>query len=98
MGSHRKHNHSYSKRDIAVATHMTEQSMRKPRLALVIQYLFYGIFILFCLFIVSVLRGFDSAFEKTCFCHKKVQAGKDQEKAQSEKDSHSKNRGGKKSN
>ena len=27
---------------------------------------------------------------------KKVQAGKDQEKAQSEKDSHSKNRGGKK--
>ena len=29
---------------------------------------------------------------------KKVQAGKDQEKAQSEKDSHSKNRGGKKPN
>ena len=29
---------------------------------------------------------------------KKVQAGKDQEKAQSEKDSHSKNRGGKKLN
>ena len=28
--------------------------------------------------------------------HKKVQVGKDQEKAQSEKDSHSKNRGGKK--
>ena len=28
----------------------------------------------------------------------KVQAGKDQEKAQSEKDSHSKNRGGKKTN
>ena len=28
-------------------------------------------------------------------CHKKVQVGKDQEKAQSEKDSHSKNRGGK---
>ena len=32
-------------------------------------------------------------------CHrKKVQVGKDQEKAQSEKDSHSKNRGGKKPN
>ena len=30
-------------------------------------------------------------------CDKKVQVGKDQEKAQSEKDSHSKNRGGKKS-
>ena len=30
--------------------------------------------------------------------HKKVQLGKDQEKAQSEKDSHSKNRGGKKPN
>ena len=31
-------------------------------------------------------------------CHKKVQVGKDQEKAQSEKDSHSKNRSGKKPN
>ena len=30
--------------------------------------------------------------------HKKVQVGKDQEKAQSEKDSHSKNRGGEKTN
>ena len=30
--------------------------------------------------------------------HKKVQVGKDQEKAQSEKDSHSKNQGGKKPN
>ena len=29
-------------------------------------------------------------------CYQKVQVGKDQEKAQSEKDSHSKNRGGKK--
>ena len=35
----------------------------------------------------------------TVFCnHVKVQVGKDQEKAQSEKDSHSKNRGGKKPN
>ena len=33
-----------------------------------------------------------------CFLYKKVQVGKDQEKAQSEKDSHSKNRGGKKPN
>ena len=32
------------------------------------------------------------------FYFKKVQVGKDQEKAQSEKDSHSKNRGGKKPN
>ena len=32
------------------------------------------------------------------FHNKKVQVGKDQEKAQSEKDSHSKNRGGKKPN
>ena len=34
----------------------------------------------------------------TWTCSKKVQVGKDQEKAQSEKDSHSKNRGGKKPN
>ena len=32
------------------------------------------------------------------YINKKVQVGKDQEKAQSEKDSHSKNRGGKKPN
>ena len=32
-------------------------------------------------------------FFKTARCLKKVQVGKDQEKAQSEKDSHSKNRG-----
>ena len=32
------------------------------------------------------------------FVWKKVQVGKDQEKAQSEKDSHSKNQGGKKPN
>ena len=31
-----------------------------------------------------------------CQLYKKVQVGKDQEKAQSEKDTHSKNRGGKK--
>ena len=31
-------------------------------------------------------------------CFEKVQVGKDQEKAQSERDSHSKNRGGKKPN
>ena len=32
------------------------------------------------------------------YTHEKAQVGKDQEKAQSEKDSHSKNRGGKKPN
>ena len=32
------------------------------------------------------------------FNYRKVQVGKDQEKAESEKDSHSKNRGGKKPN
>ena len=40
-------------------------------------------------------------FEDRCIIgisSKRVQVGKDQEKAQSEKDSHSKNRGGKKSN
>ena len=47
----------------------------------------------------------SSEFELSChiadrmysFC-KKVQVGKDQEKVQSEKESHSKNRGGKKTN
>ena len=34
----------------------------------------------------------------SAFISKKVQVGKDQEKAQSEKDSHTKNRGGKKRN
>ena len=36
--------------------------------------------------------------DRRLFSDKKVQVGKDQEKAQSEKDSHSKNRGGKKPN
>ena len=37
--------------------------------------------------------------DRTCVgIFKKVQVGKDQEKAQPEKDSHSKNRGGKKPN
>ena len=38
------------------------------------------------------------AVESLEMCYRKVQVGKDQEKAQSEKDSHSKNRGGKKPN
>ena len=42
------------------------------------------------------LRYWD--IKKEMAQHKKVQVGKDQEKAQSEKDSHSKNRGGKKPN
>ena len=37
-------------------------------------------------------------YHKILIHAKKVQVGKDQEKAQSEKDSHSKNRGGKKPN
>ena len=53
------------------------------------------------------LRGNREADQRLCFRYsdstipllfKKVQVGKDQEKAQSEKDSHSKNRGGKKPN
>ena len=43
----------------------------------------------FCLFV---------SFFKWLVAYQKVQVGKDQEKAQSEKDSHSKNRGGKKPN
>ena len=41
--------------------------------------------------------GFTDDFDEAV-SRKKVQVGKDQEKAQSEKDSHSKNRGGKKPN
>ena len=40
------------------------------------------------------VKMFQCYFNDTVF-GKKVQVGKDQEKAQSEKDSHSKNRGGK---
>ena len=42
--------------------------------------------------------AFQNYFIFTAIFNKKVQVGKDQEKAQSEKDSHSKNRGGKKPN
>ena len=42
--------------------------------------------------------GNDQTAQQFTPKHKKVQVGKDQEKAQSEKDSHSKNRGGKKPN
>ena len=55
------------------------------------------ILLFFCIhFIYLLMLSYDlcvDVFEK-----KKVQVGKDQEKAQSEKDSHSKNRGGKKTN
>ena len=45
------------------------------------------------------LKSQMSSFKQFVVCiEKKVQVGKDQEKAQSEKDSHSKNRGGKKPN
>ena len=43
-----------------------------------------------------IIMDFAKAFDKVP--HKKVQVGKDQEKAQSEKDSYSKNRGGEKPN
>ena len=42
------------------------------------------------------LRPETLQMQTTCEVNKKVQVGKDQEKAQSERDSHSKNRGGKK--
>ena len=45
-----------------------------------------------------ILLDFSKAFDKVAHEKKKVQVGKDQEKAQSEKDSQSKNRGGKKPN
>ena len=54
---------------------------------------------LFCMrkdALLLVLRTIiDCSFYKLVWVSKKVQVDKDQEKAQSEKDSHSKNRGGK---
>ena len=48
---------------------------------------------------VPTMHVLNKVFKVYHFCsYKKVQVGKDQEKAQSEKDSHSKNRGGKKTN
>ena len=44
---------------------------------------------------LALYRCLDHAL-KMCMWFEKVQVGKDQEKAQSEKDSHSKNQGGKK--
>ena len=41
-------------------------------------------------------QGYDYYARFHIHSYRKVQVGKDQEKAQSEKDSHSKNRGGKK--
>ena len=47
----------------------------------------------------TTVNGFKNAIDRHFReIHEKVQVGKDQEKAQSEKDSHSKNRGGKKPN
>ena len=46
----------------------------------------------------QILHRAESAQPFDGYNNKKVQVGKDQEKAQSEKDSHSKNRGGKKPN
>ena len=49
-------------------------------------------------FLIIISDKFSSQCLHSICTHKKVQVGKDQEKAQSEKDSHSKNRGGKKPN
>ena len=49
----------------------------------------------FCVFIIKTPLD---AVEASLGLNEQVQVGKDQEKAQSEKDSHSKNRGGKKPN
>ena len=47
----------------------------------------------------NLITTYNCHPDRTLFnMFKKVQVGKDQEKAQSEKDSHSKNRGGKKPN
>ena len=51
--------------------------------------------------ITLIIFVFENSGDKTpsyTFRNRKVQVGKDQEKAQSERDSHSKNRGGKKPN
>ena len=57
---------------------------------------FLRLFPQFC-FVLHVITHFSGSREIQVF-EKKVQVGKDQEKAQSKKDSHSKNRGGKKTN
>ena len=52
-------------------------------------------------FLINMLtahKGAQFYFYLRLPSYKKVQVGKDQEKAQSEKDSHSKNQGGKKPN
>ena len=51
-----------------------------------------------CVSVVIVIDIRGGGYSETPKPSKKVQVGKDQEKAQSEKDSHSKNRGGKKTN
>ena len=57
--------------------------------------------VLFLIFINDLpdnIRSSVRLFKDDCVLYRKVQVGKDQEKAQSEKDSHSINRGGKKPN
>ena len=57
--------------------------------------------VMFLIFIHDLpdnIRSSDQLFANDCVLYRKVQVGKDQEKAQSERDSHSKNRGGKKPN
>ena len=54
-------------------------------------------FFFFLFFFIESYQYQNAKFILETVCEK-VQVGKDQEKAQSEKDSHSKNRGGKKPN
>ena len=63
-------------------------------------FFFFFCFVFFCGFVVpgAPEGSTGSRFLGEARDRKKVQVGKDQEKAQSEKDSHTKNRGGKKPN
>ena len=59
-------------------------------------FFFFFFFFFFCVCVcVCVMQSSKAPINRS---YKKVQVGKDQEKAQSERDSHSKNRGGKKPN
>ena len=51
-----------------------------------------------CFLLTLTVGNFVASETISTIVHEKVQVGKDQEKAQSEKDSHSKNRDGKKLN
>ena len=67
----------------------TRQEWVKEAVSLLVDYTAIRCMISFLFFFVRLYFG---------YCYQKVQAGNDQEKAQSERNSHSKNRGGKKPN